>query len=285
MDKKIAALSFLLLLFSLGSLSSCAQAAGGDQIVLKKGETLWTLAEEYGLTAKQLLEANHLTPEQAKKLAPGDTVLLPSDRAEIYRVEAPYPSRFISAEDVRLRTAPQLQSDILTHLSKNKKVYMLAFTDSFVKVKVQGGGIGWVARRFVQVTRSNEESYAKQRLRREIVLAARSRLGARYHWGASGNGRYDCSGLTLAIFKKFGLDLPHSAAEQFREGKPVAKKALQPGDLVFFTTYKPGASHVGIYIGNGQFIHASTTNDRVKISSLSESYYRRRYIGARRLLH
>jgi hypothetical protein len=79
------------------------------------------------------------------------------------------------------------------------------------------------------------------------------------------------------------VDLPHSASAQARLGQKVAREALQPGDLLFFTTYRRGISHVGLYIGDGQFVHAANTRRRVRIDNLSEAYYRNRFVTARRV--
>ena len=105
-------------------------------------------------------------------------------------------------------------------------------------------------------------------------------LGIPYKWGgASPETGFDCSGFTMYVFAKLGVSLPHHAASQYGMGTPVSKDQLQPGDLVFFN----GLGHMGMYIGGGQFIHSPRTGDVVKISSLSDSWYARTWVGARRL--
>ena len=105
-------------------------------------------------------------------------------------------------------------------------------------------------------------------------------LGIPYRWGgASPDTGFDCSGFTMYVFAKLGVSLPHHAATQYGMGTAVSKDQLQPGDLVFFN----GLGHMGIYIGGGQFIHAPHSGDVVKISSLSDSWYARTWVGARRL--
>ena len=115
-----------------------------------------------------------------------------------------------------------------------------------------------------------------------IVASAKKYLGTPYVWGAETPEGFDCSGFTRYVMKQNGVDLPRTAAEQYDVGKPVAKADLQVGDMIFFTTYKPGASHVGFYMGDGKFIHASSVNKEVTISNLGDTYYVEHYIGARR---
>ncbi len=94
----------------------------------------------------------------------------------------------------------------------------------------------------------------------------------------------DCSSFVQYVYKKFGIELPRTARLQFKVGIPVKQQDLKVGDLVFFRTYAPYASHVGIYIGNGKFIHFSSYYKGLAISSLNAPYFRRRYLGARRIL-
>lgn len=115
-----------------------------------------------------------------------------------------------------------------------------------------------------------------------IVDTAKKYMGVPYVWGGDQPTGWDCSGFTQYVMKENGITLPRTAAEQYATGTPVDKSNLKPGDLVFFTTYKPGASHVGFYMGNNQFIHASSVAKQVTISSLDEQYYTDHYIGARR---
>jgi cell wall-associated NlpC family hydrolase len=118
-----------------------------------------------------------------------------------------------------------------------------------------------------------------------IVRSALSYRGAPYRLGATGRyGAFDCSSFTRHILGQNGASLPRTASEQYHHGEPVARESLLPGDLVFFkNTYKRGISHVGIYIGNDKFIHASNRRMGVTITSLSAAYYARHYAGARRV--
>jgi len=117
-----------------------------------------------------------------------------------------------------------------------------------------------------------------------IAAFAKQFIGIPYVWAGRSPQGFDCSGFIYYVFHEQGISVPRMADEQFQVGAWVSKQHdLQPGDLVFFETYEPGPSHVGIYIGGGQFIHASSGADKVVITSLSKPYYQARYLGARRL--
>ena len=115
-----------------------------------------------------------------------------------------------------------------------------------------------------------------------IVDRALSLLGTPYVFGGTTRSGFDCSGFVKYVYAGSGISLPRTSFAQFASGVSVSRNNLSSGDLVFFSTYAPGASHVGIYIGGGRFIHASNPNSDVKISSLGESFYSSRYLGARR---
>lgn len=117
------------------------------------------------------------------------------------------------------------------------------------------------------------------------VNSALNKLGSRYVYGATGNGGYDCSGLVYSVYKnELGINIPRSSREQSNHGQQVSKSNLQAGDLIFFNTSGRGVSHVGIYKGNGDFVHASSGQRKVMVSNLSESYYSSRYVNATRVL-
>ena len=129
---------------------------------------------------------------------------------------------------------------------------------------------------------SRSEKVDRSTVGARLAAIARQYEGTPYRWGGTSPGGFDCSGFTQYVFNRLGIDLPHSASEQASLGTHVDKGDLLPGDLVFFHTYAPGISHVGIYLGNGNFI--SATNQGVTIDSLNDTYYwGPRYVGARRV--
>lgn len=116
-----------------------------------------------------------------------------------------------------------------------------------------------------------------------ILKTAYRYLRTAYRMGGTGPSGFDCSGFTRFIFAKHGVALPHSSVEQAQEGKPIDKAELKPGDLVFFSTFRRGISHVGIFIANGLFIHSAGTGKGVSLDSLGSNYWGGRYRGARRV--
>lgn len=124
-----------------------------------------------------------------------------------------------------------------------------------------------------------------------VVDTANSLLGkVKYSFGATdvANGKGDCSSFTQYVFKQNGISIGRTTNEQYQQGTSVNKEDLQPGDLVFFKNtynsgYKDGVSHVGIYVGNGQFIHNSSGKGGTTVSNLSDNYYSKHYLGARRV--
>ncbi len=118
---------------------------------------------------------------------------------------------------------------------------------------------------------------------RRIVQASLRYQGVPYVFGGTTPSGFDCSGFTRYVFAQAGVYLPRSADEQYEVGRSVSYSRLQSGDLVYFTTYEAGASHVGIYLGNGQFISA-TSSRGIAIARMDSGYWGDRYIGARRVL-
>ncbi len=189
--------------------------------------------------------------------------------AQKQRIESQLASRrqllsSIKGQIVQMRTAEAAQQRQLAAEARSRLA-------GGVQVPVPGG---------VGISASTPEgsTVAPPNVHGGVVGIAMRYLGVPYVWGGSSPSGFDCSGLVSYVFAQIGVSLPHSSYAQFGIGTPVSIGELQPGDLVFFT----GASHVGIYIGGGQFIHAPHTGDVVKISSLS-GYYSSNFAGARRV--
>lgn len=119
----------------------------------------------------------------------------------------------------------------------------------------------------------------------ELVVNAMGFLGVPYKWGGTDAGTgFDCSGFVMSVYQQsIGLLLPRKAEEQAAATQKIDQNDLQPGDLVFFNTMRRAFSHVGIYLGNGKFIHAPRPGAEVRIESMGGSYWQRRFDGARRV--
>lgn len=108
-------------------------------------------------------------------------------------------------------------------------------------------------------------------------------VGIPYQWGGDTvvDGM-DCSGFTRAVYNLCGISIPRTSREQFRAGNPIPKEELRDGDLVFFGASESSINHVGIYVGNGKFVHAPRRGEEIRTASIGESYFERRFVGARR---
>ena len=140
---------------------------------------------------------------------------------------------------------------------------------------------------------SNTHRYQAQRLNhygstsiaKRIEYVAKSLLGTDYKYGANGPYQYDCSSFTKYVFSKNGITLPRTSKEQSKVGQYIPANSLQKGDLIFFDSKKSSkVSHVGIYLGRGYFIHASSAKDQVTISSLNSNYYSKHFKWGRRVI-
>ena len=122
--------------------------------------------------------------------------------------------------------------------------------------------------------------------KQSVIKTAKKMLGVKYRYGGTSPGRgFDCSGLVQYSHKAAGIKLPRTTSQQYKASRWIARKYLRAGDLVFFkTSITRAVSHVGIYLGRNKFIHAPSSGKRVKISSMKEKYWRKRFTSARRVL-
>ncbi len=218
---------------------------------------------------------------------------------------------YISSTGINFREEPNTDSKVLKVFAQNAQITILAEDGDWYKIK-HNDQIGYVIKTYVSdkkvettsrssvsrtetktVTTSAEtETKSKEETKtstsnkgQEVANYVKQFVGCRYVYGGSTpSGGFDCSGLTMYVYKKFGVSLSHSATAQSKVGTKVDRANLQPGDLVFFRNYRTnkGIGHVGIYIGNNKFVHASTEKTGVITSNLTGSYSTR-FVTATRM--
>ncbi len=209
--------------------------------------------------------------------------------ASITHGEEMLQSGVIKGNGVNFRAEPSLDSRVISVLKRGLKVVVIEKTEDWHKVQLANGQAGWVYRKFVELQPLNQGN-SRERFTRttvnEIISYAENFLGITYVYGGASPRGFDCSGFTKYVFSKIGINLPHQAKQQIEKGAAIQSKTeLLPGDLVFFKTKGSNTvNHVGIYLGENRFIHASSGYGAVRISPLDSGYYFQRYVGARRLI-
>ena len=183
----------------------------------------------------------------------------------------------ITANGVRMRSGPGTSYSTIGYYNKGTQMTITGKTGSWYAVSYQGLK-GYVSSDYM--TKGGSNSQATQ-----IVATAKQYLGVPYVWGGTSPKGFDCSGLIYYVYGQYGYQLQRRASLQYAyNGTSVSKANLQPGDLVFFSDDVDPIGHVGMYIGNGQFIHASSGKGCVTISNLSGAYYAQHYTGAKRIV-
>lgn len=138
---------------------------------------------------------------------------------------------------------------------------------------------------FVSCTPGEHHRFPAHQHGQRIISTAENYLGVPYRPGGTNPAGFDCSGFVLYVYDRNGISLPRSAEDQFRNGRRIHMNMARPGDLVFFRTSGRRVSHVGIYAGNGRFIHAPSSGKSIEYTSLDNSYWRKRFVGAATWLH
>lgn len=196
-------------------------------------------------------------------------------------------NKSVTGSRVNLRKGPGTNYPVVTSLSRGTSVGVISESNGWSKINYNGS-IGYMSSSYLGTinSSSNEgESTNSSSQADRVINLAKQQLGKSYVWGAEGPNTFDCSGFTQYVFKNaVSINLPRVSREQSKFGQYVNKNNLQKGDLIFFDTDKDGSvNHVGIYIGNNEFIHASSGGKKVIISQLN-GYYSSVYTNARRVL-
>jgi LysM repeat protein len=281
--------------------------------IIKPGECLQSIAEKYHLSKEQLREANELSSDEIRA---GETLIIPKQpfRAESEsggRKRLPLGTAEKESEDWQIpETHTVKKGETLVGIARHYKVHVtdLQEVNQLKGPKLKAGQILYLMERDADPgeleasrgeseegkTEARVEDYKVQvrgngflvgeKDRQLLVRVAKGFLGLKYTRGGSSVNGMDCSAFVRKVFSIFDIDLPRTAREQFLVGYGVAREALKIGDLVFFKRSQVRRpTHVGIYIGNGQFIHTSLQKRRVEIASLESRYFSTRFIGAKRI--
>ena len=204
-------------------------------------------------------------------------------------------TKYVSASvGLNVRSGAGTSYSKLGKLEYKEKVTVLSTSNGWSKIN-NNGKTGYVDSSYLQSTvpgsngnNANNNNNTVSTKANEVIAYAKTLLGKPYVWGAQGPNSFDCSGFTYYVFKnKAGIVLPRTSSAQSKYGTYVSKSNLKAGDLVFFDTNGANdgnVSHVGMYIGNGQMIHASYGQKKIVIANFNDSYYQKAYVNARRVL-
>lgn len=188
----------------------------------------------------------------------------------------------VTGGTINIRTGPDTSCDRITQLRSGDKVTIMGKSGEWYYITFDENR-GYIFGEYL-VEGDVDVADAPSGVGAQVALNAQNHLGTPYVYGGSRPGGFDCSGFTMYLYSQYGYSLPHTARGQYAMGRKVSKSELQPGDLVFFSSRSSGSiDHVGVYIGNGNVIHARMSIARVGINNLSESYYTRYYYGACRI--
>lgn len=206
---------------------------------------------------------------------------------------------------LNLRSGPGTENDIVAKLAGGSVAKIIGINNGWFKVQY-AGDTGYISPDYVEVTayaggygktssgsssssaaaRSSGTSTAATGTRQEIIDYAATLLGCKYVYGGTSTSGFDCSGFTMYVFNKFGISLSHSSSTQYSNSVHISKSELQVGDLVFFSQKKGSSKvgHVGIYVGDNEFIHAASPGKGVRYDDLDSDYYLSHYIGCGRVI-
>ncbi len=263
---------FLTALVALSVLAGSAAVSLADAThVVRKGDTLGKIARAHHVSVAKLRAANGI---EGTRLSVGTKLVLPGVKAKPKRRKARSAKGrpgTVRASTPAERPSPGAQPSLPTEAELAELAQAVNASDVTSPTVAAASG-------------PPESPKAEASIKDRLLRVARGMLAVPYRFGGTTLWGLDCSGFVQKAFAFLDLDLPRTAREQFREGAKIAKADLSPGDLVFFRTYAEYPSHVGIYLGDNRFIHASAHDRKVTIDSLDTPYYVKRYLGAKRLL-
>lgn len=252
-----------------------------DQYVVRKGDTLLKIARIHGLSVRELKEMNNLNTARIKA---GQTLTVNQSPPAVYTVRKGE-NLWVIARRFRLDPDEIIEINDLdsTQLKPGQQLHLTEPQESEESLVQDASSHGDTGSDSMEQPQQ-ETDIAQDTLQDRVITFAKRFIDIPYRFGGSTFLGIDCSAFVKKVYALIGFDLPRTAREQFKEGLDIERKDLSTGDLVFFRTYASFPSHVGIYIGDNLFIHASSRGKRVKIDSLDKTYYLKRFIGGKRLL-
>jgi len=278
---------FLTALVALVALAAIPGVCLADAThVVRKGDTLGKIARAHHVSVAKIKAANGI---EGTRLSVGTKLVLPGGNAHSKRRKARSGKR--RREAVR-KSTPAEEPPSGAQLSLTGPQGAAPPTDAWepptedelIELARAAKAADAASPAVAASKDAPEPREAADSIKDRLLRVARGMLAVPYRFGGTTLWGLDCSGFVQKTFAFLNLDLPRSAREQFREGAKVAKADLSAGDLVFFRTYAKYPSHVGIYLGDNRFIHASSRDRKVTIDNLDEPYYMKHYLGAKRLL-
>jgi LysM repeat protein len=272
---------------------------------VKKNETVYSLAKKYHVTPEEIKSANNLVGD---KIKPKTLLVIPprtvagASTGDVYKVKKKESlAKIAKKTGVSVEELKRLNGLTSGKVKAGKVLVLREETPAEPKTKVASKKLQLrhgdlfsekdYEQSLIELTENEPERQVDLRKNTELKVdgikelkkSAYGFLGTRYRFGGSSKSGIDCSSFVQKVFRELAVSLPRTAREQFEVGSAVAPGDLQKGDLVFFSTYASYPSHVGIYLGNNKMIHASSRDHRVVISPVNTSYYRSRYLGAKRI--
>ena len=192
---------------------------------------------------------------------------------------------YVNCNLLNVRVSPTTESGIVTQLPTGSKVEIIYADMGWYNIRMQNGVTGYVVAPYITKAQIVKTETGNTNVGEKVALNAYNYLGSRYVYGTAGPKTFDCSGFTSYLYKQYGISLPRTSNSQGYIGTYVAKSDLKPGDILCFSNRSDKRiNHVGVYVGNGDFIHASTSVRGVVKDNLNEKYYVNHYVTARRVV-